>query len=546
MQRSIALLIFSCASIVMMAQSVNVPLNEDYQHKAERYRLLQGELSDDFHPSFKPYRRDKMIAYLESLDTDLNERDRFNFDYLYNDSWEYAEQEPIASRKTFLKRFYRNSSDLFHVDEEELNLHINPVIHFMVGNDNSDDDPVWINTRGFDVRGMIDDKVGFWSFVGENQMATPAYVDAYPQLPHIGFRKGFKGYGYDFFTVRGGISFQATKNINMQFGYDRHKIGQGMRSLMLSDFAPPNLYFRVQTQVWKFNYTNLYTQLTEERVIDPATGRYPEKYLTLHHLSLNLTRKLNIGLFEAIMSGGSEFGGYEIQYLNPIIFYRAIEQQNGSADNAMVGIDAEWLVRPGISLYGQFVLDEFLLSEIQSSNGWWGNKHSLQLGANYINAGGIENLDLKIEWNKVRPYTYAHYTPFGSYSHFEQPLAHPWGANFREMIFELRYQPIPRLELYSRTFVGTVGRDNGNENWGSDFMKDYNTREQDLNNEIGQGDATDIFFSRFRATYMWKHNLFFDLKYIYRKEESTVNPVLESHIINASLRWNIADRIHEF
>ena len=530
----------------VLAQSVNIPLSGDYFSKIERYRLLNAELSDEFHPSFKPYPRKVAVEYLSSLEGDLNEVDQFNFDYLLSDSWEFSGFDNTSER-TFLKHFYKVKPDAYHVDIPAFNLHVNPVIHFMLGNATNDADPVYINSRGIELRGLIDEKIGFYSFLGENQIAIPEYADNYRagSLPHVGFFKTFKGTGYDFFSVRGYLTFDISQHIHAQFGYDRHQIGQGIRSLVLSDFAPPNLFLRLQTRIWKFNYTNLYTQMTEEKVVNPATGRYPEKYMTLHHLSLNIGKRVNVGFFEAVMSGGSSSGGYELKYLNPVIFYRAVEHQNGSADNVLVGMDAEWLIRKGISLYGQFILDEFLLSSVQSGDGWWGNKYGYQVGLNYIDLGGIRNLDLKVERNMVRPYTYAHFTSFGSFSHLEQTLAHPWGANFKETVFSLRYQPIPRLELSTLSVIGTVGRDDASNNWGSDILKDYTTRVQDTGNETTQGVPTDIFYNRIRASYMLKHNLFLDLKHVFRKEESSAGNS-DSHIIGASLRLNIPDRTHEF
>ena len=37
------------------------------------------------------------------------------------------------------------------------------------------------------------------------------------------------------------------------------------------------------------------------------------------------------------------------------------------------------------------------LSEVKAGNGWWGNKYGLQLGAKYIDAFSIKNLDLQLE-----------------------------------------------------------------------------------------------------------------------------------------------------
>ena len=62
-----------------------------------------------------------------------------------------------------------------------------------------------------------------------------------------------------------------------------------------------------------------------------------KKYAAMHHLDVNVTKWLNIGLFEGVIFGRKDH--FEFGYLNPIIFYRSIEQQNGSYDNSVAGID---------------------------------------------------------------------------------------------------------------------------------------------------------------------------------------------------------------
>jgi hypothetical protein len=57
----------------------------------------------------------------------------------------------------------------------------------------------------------------------------------------------------------------------------------------------------------------------------------------MHHLSMNVTRWLNIGLFEGVVFGRTN--RFDFQYLNPIIFYRHIEGTLGSPDNAVAGLD---------------------------------------------------------------------------------------------------------------------------------------------------------------------------------------------------------------
>jgi hypothetical protein len=163
----------------------------------------------------------------------------------------------------------------------------------------------------------------------------------------------------------------------------------------------------------------------------------------MHHLDVNVTKGLNIGLFEGIMFGRRD--RFDFGYLNPVIFYRSIEQQNGSFDNSVAGLDFKANVKKRVQLYGQLLLDEFLLSEIKKNDGWWANKWAIQAGAKYINVFGIKNLDIQVEMNRVRPFTYGHRDSVANYTHYNQPLAHPLGANFSELIGIVRYQPAPQM-----------------------------------------------------------------------------------------------------
>ena len=144
--------------------------------------------------------------------------------------------------------------------------------------------------------------------------------------------------------------------------------------------------------------------------------------MALHHLSINIGKKLNVGLFESVIYG-REDQGLDIAYLNPIIFYRAIEQNNGSADNALLGMDFKYIPVKKLSFYGQLIFDEVVVSNLRAGNGWWANKFGIQGGMKYINAFGINNLDIQLEGNLVRPFTYTHLSDLTNYQHFQQPLA---------------------------------------------------------------------------------------------------------------------------
>jgi hypothetical protein len=334
----------------------------------------------------------------------------------------------------------------------------------------------------------------------------------------------------------------------MQFGHDKNFIGNGYRSMILSDFSNNYLFLKINTRVWRINYTNLFAQMNADipAFVDAV---YPKKYFAFHHLSINVGRNLNLGVFEAVMFGRSDStrrGSFDLNYLNPIIFYRSIEQQIGSEDNALLGVDFKWNFLRRFSLYGQLMLDEFLLKEIRARNGWWANKQAGQIGFKYIDVAGIPNLDLQLEANIARPYTYSHETPYTSYAHYNQPLAHPLGANFYEYIGILRYQPLNRLSLTGKLIYAEYGGDSNNQNWGGNVLRPYQTKVQEYGNEIAQGIKTYLAYGDFTASYQLRHNLFIDARQVVRRMNSSLPGRKNTAFASLALRWNIPQRQHEF
>lgn len=538
-------------------QGSNAPLNEDYYHRIDRYEVKSGAIVNELFTSVKPYKRAAIVAMMDTLQAKGNvfqsPADQFNLEYLRNDSWEFSRANTSDSKKPLWNAIYKKKSDMFNVDQPDFDLHVNPVLYLGTGKDSRLGNPVYLNTRGVEIRGMIDRKISFYTYFSDNQARLPAYATDYSNIygyhfvPHQGFWKGFGNGGVDYFEARGYIDFNLSKSIWVQFGYDRTNIGNGFRSLIQSDFAPPNLFLRANAKVWKLNY---FFQLNKMTAINSGPNRYPEKFMAFHHLSLNLGKKFNLGFFESIVFSPQDSingGTFELNYLNPVIFYRAIEQQNGSADNALLGLDWKWIARKRLSFYGQFVLDEFVLSHLKAGDGWWANKFSFQAGIKYIDVAGINNLDLQLEGNVARPYTYTHVNQFTSYTSYMQPIAHPLGANFYEVAAIIRYQPLPKLNLTLKTFYARTGRDQPGTNWGGDINKSYNTRQQDYNNKIGQGTDNKIMYVDFLASYMLRHNFFIDLKQTIRNSSSP-DPLFNNNtsLTSVALRWNIAAQSFDF
>ena len=151
---------------------------------------------------------------------------------------------------------------------------------------------------------------------------------------------------------------------------------------------------------------------------------------------------------------------FEFQYLNPLILYRVVEQKLDSPDNVMLGLDMNYKFGRRTLAYGQLLIDELKISELFKNNGWWGNKIGYQLGIKHYDLFNIKRLNLQFEYNSVRPYTYSHRAAEGldysiaSYSHYNQELAHPLGANFRELILLGSYRFSPKWTLSGKFNFG--------------------------------------------------------------------------------------------
>lgn len=556
----------------LKAQSTYIPLNTGAYQLTDRYEVLSGRIDPSLHSSTKPYNRAQTIQFIDSLPQDIKQSkaDSFNINYFKIDSWEWSNAEIANSQKPFLKAFYQKQADAYSVNVKDFDLHVNPVLYFMGGNGagNSQRNYTFMNTRGIEVRGRIAKRVGFYTFFADNQGAFPNYVNqkidyftpagsVNPIVPYEAFSKTFKTNGYDFITGRGYITFELVKKyIDLQFGYDKNFIGNGYRSLILSDAGAPYTFMKLNTRIWKLHYQNIFAQMNTST--NGANELYPKKYSAFHHLSVNIGKNLNIGVFESIIFGradSTKLGTYDIAYLNPIIFYRSIEQANGSSDNSLLGFDFKYNFLKRFSLYGQVVIDELIFQEVKSQSGWWGNKQALQLGLKYFNALGIKNLDLQAETNVVRPYMYQHANSYTNYMNFNQPLAHPMGANFVEMIGIARYQPLPRLMVQGKIFYTVFGDDStqttntAKSNNGGNISKSYTAvaRANTYDNTIAQGIKTNILFLTMQVSYQVRHNLFVDLTYIYRKQTSELaSKSLNTSYISCGVRLNIQPRNYEF
>ena len=568
----------------LQAQGTIVPFGNDAYHIMDRLEIKSG-IPTPFHSSLKYYLRRDIADYAMRVDTnfeDLSILDVKDLNYIFRDNNEWLElkafpttvvglkegeesiekmsqtgQRYFTRESPILKYFYHTPANFYEVHTKHFHLKINPMIDFKMGQDSEDPELVFLNRRGIEVRGGIDDRIFFYSNIVESQARFPSYVNRRVQqdkaIPSQGFYKTYKSTifdisnGYDYLNSESYMGFNVTKHVGIQLGYGKNKIGEGERSLLLSDFANNYLYLKFNTRVWKFHYQNIFAELSPITVSDRrGNNLLPKKYMAAHYLNFNLTKNLTVGIYEAVMFGRNN--NFEFQYLNPLIFYRTVEGFIGSPDNVLLGSNIKWNLFNQFQLYGQFILDEFKFDELFiERRGWWANKYGIQAGVKYIDVIGIDHLDAQIEYNRARPFTYTHRDSSASYSHYNQPLAHPLGANFEELLLKLRYQPFQKLVVDSRIIFMNYGEDTAIENWGSNVLTTHLTRVLDFGNEIGQGVKTNTLLIGLDVSYQLYHNMYIDAHFFYRKMDSE-NDALDNttNYIGGGFRMNIGKTRMDF
>lgn len=413
--------------------------------------------------------------------------------------------------------------DLVNVRQDGFSFTINPVFNFRIGGDLQAEERLYTSTRGLEIQGRIGKKFSFQSSFLENQSRLPGYIRAFADerevVPGQGFARTFGANSLDYGIASGLVSYNPNNIFSFTLGQGRHFFGEGYRSMLLSDAAFNYPFFRIETTFWKVKYVNLWAQMYDVRNAVSSNDVFDRKFMSSHYLSINVTPRLNVGFFEAIVVGDTlQQKGVDISFFNPVILYRPVEFAIGSGQgNAVIGFNASYKLRDGLLGYGQFLLDEFNFSSVVSGDGSWQNKFGWQLGIKMHKPLAQGHLFARLEHNASRPYTYSHFNTLTNYGHYGQPLAHPWGGNFKEFLVHGVWQH-KRWELEARYHLGFIGLDTNNSNWGSDIYISYDDRELDDGNTIAQGAEGVLHYLYLRGSWLMnpKSNMKLELGFQFR------------------------------
>ena len=382
------------------------------------------------------------------------------------------------------------------------------------------------------------------------QLRNPEYLQVYQETANITPGLGYTNngeFGSSGVYLAGKVGYNAPKFFSFELGNDKNFWGEGYRSLILSQNTASYPYLKITTDVWKVRYVNIWAQMRDisrgERWADAR-----KKYTSIHALSWNFNRKWNLTLYEMVIWQAEDTlsdRGLDLNYLNPVIFYRPVEFSLGSADNEIVGLNLSFRPNDKTQVYSQVLLDEFLFRELVDRTGWWANKFGVQFGVKAYDVL-TQNLNLQTEINYVRPFTYTHGSVLQNWGHLNQSMAHPLGTNFVEWVNHISFQK--NDWLFSNEFIWAIyGRDRDGDNYGGDLFRSYKGPLKTYDNYIAQGLKSTLHYNEFTVLRKLNSNIpvQFRLSYIWRYESNEFNKSID-HVLTLGIVANTISRYRDF
>ncbi|WP_343530390.1 gliding motility protein RemB [Pedobacter sp.] len=498
------------------AQETPATANRNILHDYQLYQKLNRSVYDTntkFHSSIRGFYAD-------------DPRLKSTYDSLMNYGTDSLNRRSWVHRKLFQEH-------LIEVKNEDYHIYADFLGDFQLGRDFKGDRTTWLNTRGFQVGGNVGEKFSFYLNGFENQGKFADYVNNY-----IVSNQVVPGQGYgklatdkqDWSYVTALLSYTPNKYLNFALGYDKNFIGDGYRSVLLSDVSSNYTFFRLRASLGSLQYQTIYAYM-----LDPGAPKLTNdrrlgdrgKWMAAHYLDWNATKRLSVGFFQAVTWADAEVEGkrgFDFNYIHPFMFLRPVENTNTtSPDKMRLGINVKYEVLEKTAVYGQFMFDEFTAKEFFKGNGYWANKWAIQLGLRGSDLFNVTNLNYLAEFNTARPYTYAHFDRLSNYSNYNQPLAHPFGANFREFLGILNYS-VKKFDFQGQGIYAAYGLDPAGSNFGKDIFKSYDTRSVQYGSHVGQGILTELYMLQGKVAYLLnpKYNLRLELGGVLRQEKNSL------------------------
>lgn len=509
------------------AQSEYLPYSYQFNQK---FNSSVYSISNGLHTSLKPFIIDSAL------------RPRYN---------EIMSVGVDTGRKSWVPRKLFNEH-LFDIKTKEYTFFADYLTNFQFGQDVTDKLKTNINTRGYQIGGTVGDKFYFYTSGYENQGKFATYLDQY--ITKIDF---VPGQGYDrnaSFGASGGrskdwsyataiLSYSPSKKLNFTLGYDKTFIGDGYRSLLLSDFSANYPLFRITANLGHVQYMLMWAYLEDIGLPKfDSQGSNRRKYAAFHYLDWNISKRVSLGFFNALIAGEADdygnYHGFDANYVNPLFFSSSLGPSGLQPDKVLVGFTGKYKIFDKTAIYGQLLIDRFKSSNFFNSTNA-DNTNGMQIGLRGADLFGAKNLNYLFEYNTVKPYTYTSGQGITAYTQYSEPLGHPLGANFKEYLGILNYS-IGRLDIMGQVNYAQYGLDPQGANFGRNISLPYSPSTA-TTTTVGQGISTQLYFGEGTISLLInpKYNLHLEASALFRYEKNSIgsyNTQVISFGINSSFR----------
>jgi len=473
---------------------------------------------------------------------------KLNSDLYSTDTREHTSLKPFVVQDSLLKHHYDSlmnygsdgkehsllykklfNEHLIDVQGKGSTFYADLLPDFDIGRDFSGKLTTSTTSLGLQLGGTIGSKF-YYNVTGyQSSEIFPEYMSTYINqvaiIPGQAYAKIYEPNGYDWSYITATVSYTPIKFLNISAGRDKTFIGDGYRSMLLSDYASPYPFFRLTGTLGNVRYMAMWAYLE-----DPAsTSQYDisrKKFSVTHYLDWNVSNRLSFGFFENIMGYFTDDNGqkrpFDVNYINPLIYMNPLNNMSDDPDKSLIGFTGKYKISNGITAYGQFALNEFKASEFFSNDGSFANKYGWQLGLRGTDLFGVKNLNFLVETNTAKPYTYSARSEIEAYSDNGEPLAHPWGANFREGLGLLNYT-YKRFDFSGEADFGRYGLDEDGLDYGKDIFEVYTTPAKVFGNYTTQGLITNMVYLEGKVAFLLnpKYNLRIEIGGIYRTENNS-------------------------
>ena len=498
----IAVIAFLTLTTLAHSQIENVPVSNPVYDFLVRFEI-RGML-ENFSSSMLPLERREITNALSRINehyAELSENEkavlkRYLKEFGMNDnSPATLFRSGSDSIQVLSKHFFDDRQRfVYHYADAENNVSLAPLASLteIVRSGNGNTDNVLFGNIGFRLYGSLSEHFGY-ILQATNGTVLSGNKDIALQDEHLSRSIKFTELKSDFDFTESDVRF-AYKWFYASIGRMTRLWGSGIsNSVYLSSNAPVFAAVDLGVKFTGFEYRFSTGGLLETYSDSTKVGFnavVPQKYTAMHRFAVR-PKWGEIGLWEGIIYSKRNI---DLEYLNPLSFFKSVEHSLRDRDNSLMGADITLRPFKRVELKGTFILDDVIFGKV--GDHYWSNKYAWNLGAWY---SPDMPLDFGLEYARVEPYAFSHFDSLNCYSNDGRLLGLGMDPNSEKYSLVVRYWM--HGGKYPLSLKVDLTRHGANEynpdgtlarNVGGDFRR---TKQPEDSEEVHflDGDLKDIF-----------------------------------------------------